>query len=320
MIQRFLFSLFFTLFPYLSFAADEDSVVLAKSQEGIQMLVGLLDRITQTAEKAIVNGVIKLEDPLISLLLLLAVIGIASNFDMYFSETFNFGNIFVKIIHIGFFVFLIRNWLMIVSTVKDSFVMLGTYAGGNTDIRPPADIITSGLGKVFMFMSKVFSEASISMDAFLVWALAVGCLLVAIGAFFYIAYELFCVNIEFLVVSSLSVVLLPFAMTKWTSSFAEKPWNVLVTAGAKLMIAFFMISLLSAQIDSAFVIPEVDLDNADAIKTLLPTLFTNSLALLFISYLFKEIVQFTSAIVAGATIRSTNLVEEAGNRIMRRFL
>ena len=83
-------------------------------------LLKLFDDLSATIEKAVASGILNLTDPLIDLLIVLGIISIASNWEMYFSGNFNFGNLFVKIIQIGFFAFLIRNWGMFFTMIKQS--------------------------------------------------------------------------------------------------------------------------------------------------------------------------------------------------------
>ena len=67
----------------------------------------MLNEITDVITNAVLNGMIRLQEPMVELLVVLAIIGIASNWEMYFaSESWNWGNLFVKTIHIGFYAFL----------------------------------------------------------------------------------------------------------------------------------------------------------------------------------------------------------------------
>ena len=96
-----------------------DKKVEAIGWNDMTSFFNMLNEITDVITSAVLNGMIRLQEPMVELLVVLAIIGIASNWEMYFaSESWNWGNLFVKIIHIGFYAFLIRNWKMLLLTVK----------------------------------------------------------------------------------------------------------------------------------------------------------------------------------------------------------
>lgn len=272
-------------------------------------LLKLFDDLSATIEKAVASGILNLTDPLIDLLIVLGIISIASNWEMYFSGSFNFGNLFVKIIQIGFFAFLIRNWGMFFTMIKQSGEQLGLFAGGAEETMTSGTLVLKGLGVVFSFLAKVYNGASISLNAILVWLLAILCILIALYAFTKIAYTLFITNMEFVIIGGLSIVLLPFGVLNWTKSISEKTWGILLTCAVKVMVASFMVALLSTFIDSSFNIGTLTSIDNDGLKKLLPNLFGSTISMLFIAYLFGQAVEFAGAMTNGLTISSRNLAE-----------
>lgn len=272
-------------------------------------LLKLFDDLSATIEKAVASGILNLTDPLIDLLIVLGIISIASNWEMYFSGSFNFGNLFVKIIQIGFFAFLIRNWGMFFTMIKQSGEQLGLFAGGAEETMTSGTLVLKGLGVVFSFLAKVYNGASISLNAILVWLLAILCILIALYAFTKIAYTLFITNMEFVIIGGLSIVLLPFGVLNWTKSISEKTWGILLTCAVKVMVASFMIALLSTFIDSSFNIGTLTSIDDNGLKKLLPNLFGSTISMLFIAYLFGQAVEFAGAMTNGLTISSRNLAE-----------
>ena len=248
-------------------------------------LLKLFDDLSATIEKAVASGILNLTDPLIDLLIVLGIISIASNWEMYFSGNFNFGNLFVKIIQIGFF------------------------AGGAEETMTSGTLVLKGLGVVFSFLAKVYNGASISLNAILVWLLAILCILIALYAFTKIAYTLFITNMEFVIIGGLSIVLLPFGVLNWTKSISEKTWGILLTCAVKVMVASFMVALLSTFIDSSFNIGTLTSIDDNGLKKLLPNLFGSTISMLFIAYLFGQAVEFAGAMTNGLTISSRNLAE-----------
>lgn len=272
-------------------------------------LLKLFDDLSATIERAVASGILNLTDPLIDLLIVLGIISIASNWEMYFSGSFNFGNLFVKIIQIGFFAFLIRNWGMFFTMIKKSGEQLGLFAGGAEETMTSGTLVLKGLGVVFSFLAKVYNGASISLNAILVWLLAILCILIALYAFTKIAYTLFITNMEFVIIGGLSIVLLPFGVLNWTKSISEKTWGILLTCAVKVMVASFMVALLSTFIDSSFNIETLTSIDNDGLKKLLPNLFGSTISMLFIAYLFGQAVEFAGAMTNGLTISSRNLAE-----------
>lgn len=272
-------------------------------------LLKLFDDLSATIERAVASGILNLTDPLIDLLIVLGIISIASNWEMYFSGSFNFGNLFVKIIQIGFFAFLIRNWGMFFTMIKQSGEQLGLFAGGAEETMTSGTLVLKGLGVVFSFLAKVYNGASISLNAILVWLLAILCILIALYAFTKIAYTLFITNMEFVIIGGLSIVLLPFGVLNWTKSISEKTWGILLTCAVKVMVASFMVALLSTFIDSSFNIETLTSIDNDGLKKLLPNLFGSTISMLFIAYLFGQAVEFAGAMTNGLTISSRNLAE-----------
>lgn len=272
-------------------------------------LLKLFDDLSATIEKAVASGILNLTDPLIDILIVLGIISIASNWEMYFSGSFNFGNLFVKIIQIGFFAFLIRNWGMFFTMIKQSGEQLGLFAGGAEETMTSGTLVLKGLGVVFSFLAKVYNGASISLNAILVWLLAILCILIALYAFTKIAYTLFITNMEFVIIGGLSIVLLPFGVLNWTKSISEKTWGILLTCAVKVMVASFMVALLSTFIDSSFNIGTLTSIDNDGLKKLLPNLFGSTISMLFIAYLFGQAVEFAGAMTNGLTISSRNLAE-----------
>ena len=280
-------------------------------EKTVQEILGLLDgiqtNIITTAEKGIYN----LADPLIDLLMLLAVIGIATTWEMYFSGAFNFGNIIIKCLHIAFIGFLIRNWSKILDIIYETGETLGTYASGGSEMDATSTYVITGLGNIFKYMSKVWENTSISTDTILLYLLCIVCLLVATFAYFKIAYILFTITVQFWIVGGLSVCLLPFAMTRWTKSIADKPIGILLVCMVKVMVATFMIGLLNDKINTGFIIEGAkDFE----VKAALPNLFTDTLSIIFIAFLFGQVVEMAGAMVHGSVMSISNPIDYAGNK------
>lgn len=271
----------------------------------------LLNDINNVINEAVLNGMISLQEPLVVYWLVpLAIIGIASNWEMYFaSESWNWGNLFIKIIHIGFFAFLIRNWKMFIMIVKQTGEQLGIAAGGDTGILKPSDILNTGVQKVYDAMGILISGLSWNLQA-LTNLLGVIILLFALYAFLKIACTLFFTYAEFMIVGGLSMVLLPFAMTKWTKGIADKTWGILLTGAVKIMVCVFMVSLTANFIEDSFT--SMDIKNPSVAEILL-----NTISIGFLSYLIGKSVEYAGAMTNGLTVSTPNMVGVAAGQVMR---
>lgn len=261
----------------------------------------MLNEITDVITSAVLNGMIRLQEPMVELLVVLAIIGIASNWEMYFaSESWNWGNLFVKIIHIGFYAFLIRNWKMLLLTVKKTGEQLGIAAGGDTGLLTPNDILNLGVKNVFDAISNLMTNIPVSLEIF-TRILGIVILGFALYAFLKIACTLFFTYAEFIIVGGLSMVLLPWSMTKWTKGIADKAWGILLSGAVKIMVCVFMVSLVSGFIENSF--SNLDIDNPS-----LPDLLTNTISLGFLAFLVGKSVEYAGAMTNGLTVSTPDMM------------
>ena len=270
----------------------------------------MLNEITDVITSAVLNGMIRLQEPMVELLVVLAIIGIASNWEMYFaSESWNWGNLFVKIIHIGFYAFLIRNWKMLLLTVKKTGEQLGIAAGGDTGLLTPNDILNLGVKNVFDAISNLMTNIPVSLEIF-TRILGIVILGFALYAFLKIACTLFFTYAEFIIVGGLSMVLLPWSMTKWTKGIADKAWGILLSGAVKIMVCVFMVSPVPGFIENSF--SNLDIDNPS-----LPDLLTNTISLGFLAFLVGKSVEYAGAMTNGLTVSSPNMISSAAGTAAR---
>lgn len=272
----------------------------------------LLENVGNHIDQACATGITNLQAPLLTLLAALAVISIATEFDMFFGPAFNFGNMIVRIMHIGFLAAMIQNWGMLMTAVKETGQILGMTAGGADATYTPTGLIGATCDSIFStfenickgFPGFVSATAGGSIMAYILALLA---LLVAMYAIFRIAFTLFMANAEFLILGSLSLVLIPFGITKWTRSIAEKTWGILLTSAVKLMVAVFMVSLIQNEITSAFNVSD------DVTTETVSTFLTSAASLIFLSYLSAQAVDLAGAMTTGAVVSTNNIIHAIPN-------
>lgn len=272
----------------------------------------LLENVGNHIDQACATGITNLQAPLLTLLAALAVISIATEFDMFFGPAFNFGNMIVRLMHIGFLAAMIQNWGMLMTAVKETGQILGMTAGGADATYTPTGLIGATCDSIFStfgnickgFPGFVSTTAGGSIMAYILALLA---LLVAMYAIFRIAFTLFMANAEFLILGSLSLVLIPFGITKWTRSIAEKTWGILLTSAVKLMVAVFMVSLIQNEITSAFNVSD------DVTTKTVSTFLTSAASLIFLSYLSAQAVDLAGAMTTGAVVSTNNVIHAIPN-------
>lgn len=274
--------------------------------------LALLDNVSTHIDQACITGITNLQSPLLALLATLAVISIATEFDMFFGPAFNFGNMIVRIMHIGFLAAMIQNWGILMTAVKETGQILGMTAGGADAIYTPTGLIGATCDSIFStfenickgFPGFVSATAGGSIMAYILALLA---LLVAMYAIFRIAFTLFMANAEFLILGALSMVLIPFGITRWTRSIAEKTWGILLTSAVKLMVAVFMVSLIQNEITSAFNVSD------DVTTKTVSTFLTSAASLIFLSYLSAQAVDLAGAMTTGAVVSTNNIIHAIPN-------
>lgn len=274
--------------------------------------LALLDNVSTHIDQACITGITNLQSPLLALLATLAVISIATEFDMFFGPAFNFGNMIVRIMHIGFLAAMIQNWGMLMVAIKETGQMLGMTAGGADATYTPTGLIGATCDSIFStfetickgFPGFVFATAGGSIMAYILALLA---LCVAMYAIFRIAFTLFMANAEFLILGALSMVLIPFGITRWTRSIAEKCWGILLTSAVKLMVAVFMVSLIQNEITTAFNV-------SDTVTTKTVSSFlTSAASLVFLSFLSAQAVDMAGAMTAGGVVATNNIIHAIPN-------
>lgn len=271
--------------------------------------LALLDNVSTHIDQACATGITNLQSPLLALLATLAVISIATEFDMFFGPAFNFGNMIVRIMHIGFLAAMIQNWGMLMVAIKETGQILGMTAGGADATYTPTGLIGETCKSIFDSFQHIISSfpSFTSGGSVAAYILALIALCIAMYAIFRIAFTLFMANAEFLILGSLSLVLIPFGITKWTRSIAEKTWGILLTSAVKLMVAVFMVSLIQNEITTAFNVADTDVSKNVA------GFLTSAASLIFLSYLSAQAVDLAGAMTTGAVVSTNNVIHAIPN-------
>lgn len=263
----------------------------------------LLETIGHNIETATVSGMTNLQDPLLGLLCTLAIISVCTEFEMFFNYSWNWGNIITKIIHIGFLAFLIKSWPNMIDMVKTTGEKLGMAASGSDLMQTPTELISNVCEEVFKSFGNLFEHfPGITSGTIFIHVMAVLALGFALFALFRIAYVLFMANAEFIILCSLSIVLLPFGITKWTSDICNKTWGILLTCAVKLMVAIFIVCLIGNDLETAFHVEE------KVTSETVSSFIISACSLVFLSYLSAQAVEFAGAMTTGTSFNTNNFV------------
>ena len=204
--------------------------------------------------------------------------------------------LFAQILKIGIFVWLINNWVSgtygIAHAIVASFEHLGYLAAGATAAYTPDSIVQNSINtvKVMWDSMKGLSMGSISLVLADI-AIAIAVVLTT----FLTAVEIFMARIEFWTVAMISVMLLPFAMTKYTMFLAEGAVRAMFSLGIKVAVVAFLQAVACPLLFSL----TSGLTTAD-VKNQLAVLLQILLACIIIFMLVKKIPALVQGMISGS--------------------
>lgn len=148
-----------------------------------------------------------------------------------------------KIILIGFFIWFVKEWPWIVDHVVNGFVWAGTRAGNSSNtniINDPSAIVFEGLRTTKNLVQEIANSRPWEMGFYfqnlIIFFLIIGCYAI-------IAIQVFLIQLEFGIIATLGIILLPFGIIKQTAFMAEKVFSYLINVGIKLMVLSFILSI-----------------------------------------------------------------------------
>uniref|UniRef100_C6DZ86 P-type conjugative transfer protein TrbL n=1 Tax=Geobacter sp. (strain M21) TaxID=443144 RepID=C6DZ86_GEOSM len=215
----------------------------------------------------------------------------------------------VKIMQIGFFVWVISNYRWLIDTILYGFIVTGTKAGGATRtdlLQDPSLIVDYGFAAtdpIFRHLKDHYLAAGLPD---LVLSGLAGVLILL--AYFAIAAAAFITYLEFYIISLLGLILVPFGVFKHTSFLAEKVFGAVIAYGIRLMVLAFVLAVVEPTL------AQVQLP----VSPTLSQIFTVFLAAFTIAVLSWHAPGIASGLMAGSpslgvgTMMSTGLAAGAG--------
>lgn len=260
----------------------------------------------------------QLQEPMIVLLTSLCIISVMTNWELYFpSGRYNLNNLVIKALHFMFLGALIKNWSDFVNMLQTTAGMLGKIGSGGQGVADVGSFLTKHVGNMFTTIGNAVSALSLTSESFVILILAIVACLFAIGAIFFITYEMFSAMAEFTIVGALLLVLAPFHILNYTKSIGGKAFDGFVGLFVKLMVTTFFFSMIDSVLSSSFFSIGNTNEKVDVAgnTTMLATIITETICIILISLLMKQATAIASGIVSGSVISSgQNLGSMIGGR------
>lgn len=193
----------------------------------------------ETLQKTCMRGAYNVAGPALALLGMLAVIEIAVGVSFNFEQD-HIKYIFKETLKIGFFAFLITQWVGgtfgIATLIGNMFEYFGLVASGSTMVDPDR-IVANGLGLIDQTWKATMKLGMGSIGV------VIANIIVIVGTIlcvFYMVVEIFICKTEFWVISVLTIPLLAFGILKYTHFLFEKATGAIFSMGIKLMVLSFV--------------------------------------------------------------------------------
>jgi type IV secretion system protein TrbL len=154
-----------------------------------------------------------------------------------------------KMLHIGFFIFLVASWPSLTSTVLNGFVWAGQTAGGgaNVSLKDPSSVVGYGFDTIQPISDKIqeitqggWMHVLSNLGPLMFYGLA---MLITLAAFFIIGIQCFMAYLEFYIVAVLMLVMVPFGIFRHTAFLSEKAIGSIISHGVKLMVLAFIVAV-----------------------------------------------------------------------------
>lgn len=159
------------------------------------------------------------------------------------------GSLLKKLLYIGFFVLVIDNYDTLLNTVVEGFIQTGKTASSSSgdalaSVRDPSTIVDAGFFVALPVLEHLTTYSNFDVITHLHDVLITGlCGLAILTAYFIIAIQVFVTYLEFALVSTLGLILIPFGVFKHTAFLAEKVFGAIISFGVKLMVLGLLVSI-----------------------------------------------------------------------------
>lgn len=250
------------------------------------MELAVFDQICYQFETIATGGVPQIKALVMATFWMLATIDACMAFLTNLDDGDHFKIMIQKCLKIGFWLFLLNNWGLFCSIIKNSFIMAGSVigsGGGMGIMQHPSVIVAQGITtlepiltfeKNFTGMTEVLSNLPMLLAGIIAYVF--GCL-----AYVILGVQVVLTYVEFYLVCALLTVFVPFGVTKWTSFLAEKAIGGVIAYGVKLMVMSCLVAIIPDVLNSYAPLMEMNPDNA---LTVMVSLVTVAILLAFLAW------------------------------------
>ncbi|MCB8564487.1 type IV secretion system protein [Fusobacterium ulcerans] len=163
-----------------------------------------------------------------------------------------FADIFDVLVKYWLFYSFIVNYVELITKVKDTFIFFGMKGAGSTgkpSLNP--DVL---FDKGYRILEKIWNSfswnAPSSWGYFIAWIIGI----FVIG---FLALNIFVMMLEYLALTNLSVVFVPFLIFEKTEFIGAKIFQVIVSQSVRLMVLAFLVELTFGQLSNLVTINDV---------------------------------------------------------------
>lgn len=157
-------------------------------------------------------------------------------------------SLFKKVLVLGAFQFLVSSYVTLVDALRDSFVGIGLagQTGAKTlslsQFLDPSALISHGLTVVYPVFQR-WSLLGVIFSGGPLEVLTVLAMVLILLAFVWMGLQIFLISIEFYIVTTLAVVMIPFGLFKPTAFLADRAFGSIFAVCIKLMVLAFVASV-----------------------------------------------------------------------------
>jgi type IV secretion system protein TrbL len=170
---------------------------------------------------------------------------------------------FKKLLYMGFWIWMVRNFPSLAHSFMDSLVHAGQLAGGGGGgvslLMDPSAIAGYGLDATNPLAKKILDFHITEIGDTIVYVMAYLGILVC---FFLMAIHVFMGVLEYYLIVAIVGILMPFGLLQSTKFLAEKAIGAVVAASVKLMVLSFLLAAIEPVLRSSlkFSSPDVPLN------------------------------------------------------------
>ena len=203
--------------------------------------------------------------------------------------------IMTMIIKMGFFIWLMDEWIYLTEALGNGFQQIGFIAGGSPNLQANSigDNADKMISSAFQLYSAIWDKSSILDGIGLVFLTVIG-LVVIIFAIFMTAIEMFMARLEFYTMAILTLPLLPFIVTSKFSFLADKAIGAMFNLAIKLSCISF-VTAFCVPFFTSFVDKYVESKDPGGLSAIMQAI----LAALVIYYLVKKMPELVTGLLNG---------------------